>query len=484
MKPRTSETEKKAQKHKRQSSFAILLTGILVTIVFVCMSVYMVNYAKTNEKEMFDNSYNTYSVKLSKENLRGSIYSSDNVCLAYSESEDGETQTRIYPYANMYAHAIGYSTHGRLGVESLANYYLLNYHSGITNKAEQLANNEMVQSDSVYTTFDSRLQEVCYNCLGVYKGAVIVTEVKTGRILAMVSKPDFDPNNIDALWDSLVNDKENSCLLNRATQGLYPPGSTFKIITALEYIRENPNTYNDYRFNCTGSFSYEDNVIQCYHGSVHGSVDFATSFAKSCNSSFANIGVSLDREKFADTLEELMFNSGLPVDFVYNESSTAITADVDTHNLMQGSIGQGLDSVTPLHMNMITCAIANGGELMKPMMIDKVVSASGTTVKTFSPQKSKRLMTEEESEILTELMKGVVENGTASKLKGLSYSAAGKTGSAEYNTDKDDSHAWFTGFAPAEDPEIAVTIIIEGAGSGGEYAVPMAKRIFDKYFED
>jgi peptidoglycan glycosyltransferase len=135
-----------------------------------------------------------------------------------------------------------------------------------------------------------------------------------------------------------------------------------------------------------------------------------------------------------------------------------------------------------MHMNMITCAIANDGVLMKPYLVSAVKSDTGKLVKSFSSESYKRLISQNESDILTEMMEQVVQSGTASKLKGLSYTAAGKTGSAEYNTSTSDSHAWFTGFAPADDPEICVTIIVEDAGSGGSYAVPIAKRIFDAYF--
>ena len=138
--------------------------------------------------------------------------------------------------------------------------------------------------------------------------------------------------------------------------------------------------------------------------------------------------------------------------------------------------------MTPIHLNMITCAIANGGDLMKPYLIDRVESATGKTVEKFDSQDYKTLMTVKEAAVLTQMMEGVVQKGTATKLKGLSYTAAGKTGSAEYSNLTNDSHAWFTGFAPAENPQICVTIIIEKAGSGGEYAVPVAKRIFDAYF--
>ena len=158
----------------------------------------------------------------------------------------------------------------------------------------------------------------------------------------------------------------------------------------------------------------------------------------------------------------------------------AQTTDSD---MMQIAIGQGTASITPLLLNMITCSIANDGTLMKPYLTECVKNSAGSTIKTFSPSSYGRLMSEQEAAVLQDLMMNVVEEGTASRLKGLSYTAAGKTGSAEYGTIKGDSHAWFTGFAPAQDPQICVTIIIEGAGAGGDYAVPIAKRIFDAYFD-
>ncbi len=474
----------KSEKHHKNSNMALILTAISVCILFVSMSLFMVIFAKNNKMEMFDNSYNSYSYRLAKEYLRGKIYSSDGQLLAYSEGEDASEQKRVYPYGNMFAHAVGISSHGKMGTEKLANYYLLNCNLSLKDKADSEKEDEVPTADSVYTTLDTRLQQVAFDSLGVYKGAVVITEVKTGRILAMVSKPDFDPNNIDNEWDSLVADKNNSNLLNRVTQGLYPPGSTFKIITTLEYLREHDHSYAGYHFNCGGKFSYEDTTISCYHGSVHGSVDFPTSFAKSCNSSFANMATGFDPASYEQTLVDLMFDCKLPCDLPTSVSKTAIEPGVDMHNLLQASIGQGQDAMSPIHLNMITCAIANEGVLMRPMLLDHVESDSGNNkVVTFESKKEKQLITKEESELLTELMTEVVKSGTGKRLQNDLYTSAGKTGSAEYsNYNKDYSHAWFTGFAPAEEPQIAVTIIIEGAGSGGEYAVPIAKRMFDVYF--
>ena len=327
------------------------------------------------------------------------------------------------------------------------------------------------------------MQEAASRALDNYRGAVIVTEVKTGKVIAMVSKPDFDPDTIAADWDKLSENTDSAMLMNRATQGLYPPGSTFKIVTALCYMRQHPEEYASYTFNCPGYFKTANARINCYHGISHGKVDFTESFAKSCNSSFANMGMQIDRETFEKTVKELSFNEKLPVSFLYSQSRFSFSEEFTDAERLQAAIGQGTTVMTPLHLNMITQAIANGGVMMKPYLIDSVTSENGTVVKKFSPEEYKRVMTTEESEALTELMKAVVEEGTAKKVSGLEFTVAGKTGSAEYGQTKGESHAWFTGFAPAEDPEIAVTIIVEGAGSGGDYAVPMAKRIFRAYFE-
>ena len=451
--------------------------------IFLAMMGYTCHYAMTHQQEHINNSYNGRQELFAAQNTRGTIYAAGGQVLAETRTDEDGTETRVYQYDNLFAHVVGYASNGKFGIESLSNYYLINSNAKLADKVANDMAGEKYPGDSVYTTLDVGVQQVAYHSLGIYKGAVIVSEPSTGKIIAMVSKPDFNPNEIDAIWDDLINDEKSTVLLNRATQGLYPPGSTFKIVTALEYIRENPDTYNQYKYQCNGRFSLGEYAINCYHGTSHGNVDFAKSFAKSCNSSFANIGMKLDRTRFGNTLNSLLFNDELPVAFAYNKSRLVINEDTSDSNMIQASIGQGTTQITPLHLNMITCAIANNGVLMKPYLVDCVKNNDGNIVKQFSPDTYKKLMSEEEASVLNSLMQEVVKSGTGTKLAGLSYTAAGKTGSAEYSSVKTDSHAWFTGFAPAEDPQVCVTIIIEGAGSGGDYAVPIAKRIFDEYFD-
>lgn len=472
---------KKIRKQKKRNRQIRTVTYLFVAL-FLGMMGYTCHYAITHQQELINNSFNSRQDILIAENTRGTIYSSGRQVLAQTQTDENGNEKRVYPYANMFSHVVGYASNGKYGIESLSNYYLINSNAKLSDKVANEVSGQKHPGDNVVTTLDVNLQEIAYQSLGFYKGAIIVSEPSTGKILAMVSKPDFDPNEIDAIWNDLLADKESSVLLNRVTQGLYPPGSTFKIITALEYIRENPDSYDQYTFQCNGRFSYGDDTINCYHGTAHGSENFTKSFAKSCNSSFANIGIQLDRIKFADTLDSLLFNEELPVTFAYSKSSLIINDSTSDSDVMQASIGQGTTQITPLHLNMITNAIANDGVLMKPYLVDHVENFEGSIIKQFSPDTYKKMLSQEESDILTGLMQEVVNSGTGTKLSGLSYTAAGKTGSAEYNAVKTDSHAWFTGFAPVENPQVSVTIIIEGAGSGGDYAVPIAKRIFDAYF--
>lgn len=450
--------------------------------LFLGLIGYITYYSATHKQELLNNSYNGRQKVLVAQNRRGSIYAANGEVLARTVVDENGEEIREYPYQNLFSHVVGYAGNGRMGIEDQVNYYLINSNAPLSQKANVNLEEEKYPGDDVYTTLDVNLQQVASTALGVYQGAIIVTDPTTGRILAMVSKPDFNPEEISRIWEDILSDENSSVLLNRVTQGLYPPGSTFKIVTALEYIREHPNNYGSYSYTCNGSIRRGEDRIQCYHGSVHGTVNFVKSFAKSCNTSFANIGLTLDRDSFANTLSDLMFNSALPLDMNYSKSRVDMGSEISDSDMMQASIGQGTIGVSPMHMNMITCAIANQGTLMKPYVVDRVENSAGSVVKSFSPSVYRKIISEQEAEALKSLMEDVVTEGTATRLKGLSYTAAGKTGSAEYGTVKGESHAWFTGFAPVENPEICVTIIIEGAGAGGDYAVPIAKRIFDAYF--
>ena len=482
----------KIEREKKGARTHIIFFAVLFAVLFGWMCFYFTQTAIEDRVELFDNDYNHRDELLATRNRRGSIYASDSETLLASTqtdlNDDGEVvQIRSYPFGSMYAHVVGFSQLGGSGLEERYKYELLHSDLPLSEKVrydnKENAVDKLYPGNNLITTLDPSIQEACYNAMGNYEGAVIVTEVKTGRILAMVSKPDFDPNYIEDDWERLLEDNESGTLLNRVTQGLYPPGSTFKIVDCIDLLMENQDAADDYDFNCSGVFEKDGESIHCYQYEVHGEVNLEDSFAYSCNSSFANIGLNLiDPDAMSDTLRSLLFNSKLPYDLPYVRSSINMPNTLSSEGIMQMSIGQGTTAMTPLHLNMITCAVANGGVLMRPHLVDELHDAKGRTLKVYSPSAYGSLMPENVADQVAELMRAVVTKGTANSLSGREYEAAGKTGSAEFDNNKS-SHAWFTGFAPASDPEICVTVLIEGKGMGSSYAVPVAGRIFDAYFE-
>ena len=460
----------------------ILRMTYLFIGLFVLLIGYMGYFLIVQKDSVINHSANQRIDKQAERIVRGKIFSNQGDVLAVTNVEADGTESRYYPYGATFAHVVGYFSNGKAGLERQANYYLLSSHVNVLERVYKELSLEKNQGDNVYTTLDLELQQIAYEALGNRRGAVVVLEPSTGRILAMVSKPDFDPNTLSQQWDSLVsNENTDANLLNRATSGLYPPGSTFKMVTALEYIRQNPSSYQEFAFDCTGSITVEAHELHCYHGKAHGHVNFREAFLKSCNSSFATLGLSLDLNAFSQTADQLLFNQKLPVDFDYKQSQFTLNASSSPWEVMQTAFGQGNTLITPLHNAMLGAAIANGGILMKPYLIERVERAEGTTVKTFSPEAYGELMSASEAAAMTELMTAVVNEGTATKLKSSKYQAAGKTGTADFDSAKA-AHAWFVGFAPNENPQIAISVIVEESGAGSTYAVPIAKKIFDAWF--
>lgn len=460
----------------------ILLITYLMVGLFISMIGYFGYFLQVRGETVINNSYNARLDRFSDRIIRGELLSHDGRILARTEADEDGSERRVYPYGPLFAHSVGYSDHGKTGLEALANFYLLSSHMNLIEQTVNEFSGVKNIGDNVITTLDVDLQQTASDALGGRRGAVIVMEPDTGKILAMISRPEYDPNTLEADWDFLISGENTEAqLLNRATQGLYPPGSTFKILTILEYIREHPDTWREYTFDCDGIYECGDYTISCYHGNVHGHQTLEQAFANSCNGAFAALGQELDAGAMHDLAEQLLFNQELPLSLAYSKGSFTMNTGADTWEILQTSIGQGNTQITPMHNAMITAAIANGGILMKPYLLERVESAAGEEVKRFLPESAGSLMTADEAEALSGLMRLVVTEGTGSAVRTDAYSVAGKTGSAEFETGRE-THAWFTGFAPAENPRLAVTVVVEEAGSGGQVAAPIARSIFDRYF--
>lgn len=450
-------------------------------LIFVCMIAHVIRFNAVESDEFINSPYNTRQDTFADRVIRGPIMSADGQVLAKTEVYDGGYEERVYPYSNVFAHVVGYYSNGKSGLESEANFRLLSSHEYFVDQMKNQLRGSKNMGDTVITTLESSLQTTAYYALGDRRGAIVALEPSTGKILAMVSKPDFDPNYMAENWEWLVSDSSNSSLLNRATSGQYPPGSTFKIVTTLDFIRSR-GRLESYSYYCEGLITEGEHSIRCYNGAVHGQEDIYSAFASSCNCAFADLGIELGGASLRETSEDLLFNKTLPLESA-RKSEFTLDKSSETPLIMQTAIGQGNTLVSPMHMAMITSAIANDGVLMKPYLIDRVENDTGDLVKRNKSESYKRLITKNEAELLQGLMEDVVEYGTATALNGRGYKAAGKTGSAEYD-EYGSSHSWFVGYCENIDgePGIAVAIIVEGGGTGSQAAVPIAAQIFDTFY--
>lgn len=474
---------KKRKKLKRLVNREYTIVSYFFVLIFLSLAGYMVYFNAVEREDVISSPYNTRQNQFQERILRGSLISADGQVLARTDTDGAGNETRVYPFANMYAHVVGYDAKGKSGLESLANFSLMTSHNNYVDQVKNEIMENKNPGDNVVLTLNHTLQQVAYNALGSYQGAVVVMNPQTGAVLASVSKPDFNPNTVDSDWEILVNDSANSSLLNRATQGAYPPGSIFKVVDALAYLREH-GTIDGFQYTCNGKITVDGHTIPCFGGEVHGTEDFTTAFAESCNTAFTQMGLDLGKTALTSAAESLLFNAKLPVALDYNKSKFDLGENPGNPLLMQTSIGQGNTLVSPMHMALITSAIANKGKLMEPYYIDHVETASGRTVETTKPKVYKELMTESEAQVLKNLMAEVVTRGTGTQLSGETYSAAGKTGSAEYygSDGSIKTHSWFIGFSNVENPDLAVAVIAEGAGTGSKVAVPVAHEIFNAYY--
>ncbi len=457
---------------------------LIFTGIFVLMIGYLVFFQVTQSRDTINNPYNARLDAFENRVIRGSILACDGQLLAYTKVGKDGKEKRMYPFGCTFSHVLGYSEYGRTGIEDMGNFQLLTSNAYFAEKFINELKEQKNIGDSLITTLDVKLQTAAHDALGAQKGAVVVMEPSTGNVRALVSEPDYNPEEIVSRWTEFSTSGE-SVLLNRAMQGLYPPGSTFKTLTLLQYLREHQMRTEDYSFVCEGRVFVGNSSISCYHGNRHGELDLKKAYAKSCNSAFADMGRRLNVGAFKNLTEQLLFDSELPLSFPYSKSSYKLKSSDTEAIRMMTAIGQGDTLVTPMHMAMIMSAIANDGILMTPRFLERTENYTGTVVVEEYPiTEYGSLMTVSEAVILQEYMRAAVEDGTASALQSEVYEAAGKTGTAEFSSNKNKSHAWFTGYVNGDKPKLAVCVIVEGAGSGSEYAVPVAKKIFDAYYSE
>ncbi|MGN8738772.1 peptidoglycan D,D-transpeptidase FtsI family protein [Bilifractor sp. HCP3S3_D3] len=484
---RTPETsnERSKNRQKKISRSAIIRPYRIVSFVslalFASLIVYMVYFQINDSDALLNSPYNKRQEEAAREIIRGSILADDGTtALARTDTADDGTETRVYPYGSLFAQSVGYSVYGGSGLESTHNNDLIQSHSGIVTQMENDLNEQKKAGDNIVTTFNVPLQQAAAAAMGDNSGAVIAMDVDTGSVLVDYSSPTYDPNTVEENWDTLTN-SDNGIFLNRATQGLYPPGSTFKIVTALAYLRQN-GSFDNFSYNCTGTYENAGFTIHCYNYEAHGQETFASAFANSCNCAFAYMSQNdIDKSTLRQTADDFGLNQAVDTDLDVTTSTFTLDSSTPDQLTMQTAIGQGDTRVTPLQMCMIGQAVANKGVMLKPYFVKSVVSAEGRTVKTTQTTTLKQVMDAGQAANLTEAMRGVVQGGTGTAIADLPYDIVGKTGTAEYDS-AGDSHSWFVGFSNTGNNDIVVCAIVENGGDGTAPAINVVRQVFATYF--
>jgi peptidoglycan glycosyltransferase len=444
---------------------------------------------------------------------RGPILARDGTTqLAYSRKTKGTLQyQRRYPSGDLYAGITGFYSivYGKSELESSMNSYL-------TGDAPELAAqtfSDLIlgrpkKGGAVVTTIDARLQQVASQALGSEPGAVVAMDPRTGDILSMVSNPSFDPNllssgtttQIKRNWDKLNSDP-NTPLLWRSNDELFPPGSTFKMITASAALEDGYTTSSTFPNPRELNLPLTNGTLQNFGGEwCNGGasqISLIQAFTVSCNVTFGEIGLKLGPEKLQAQAEAYGFcPTDPPTQTTCLSPTVPFTIPFQTGRFPEPSYFQGNDPLVaisaigqdnvlanPLQMALVASAIANGGVEMQPRLVLDVRDPSGRVVKTFPPQQYGTPISPDTARAMTQMMVSVVNSGTGTAAQIPGVTVAGKTGTAQHGTGN--PHAWFVSFAPAENPRIVVAVIVLDGGSlgseatGGQVAAPIAKQVIE-----
>lgn len=414
---------------------------------------------------------------------RGRILDRTGNVLAESKQLPDGTRQRVYTFPSL-AQTIGYvsTRFGVSGLEQTYNQYLTGQATGDPlQRAWDALFHQSLPAGELVLTIDAKLQQVAAQALGERRGAVVALDPHTGAVLAMVSEPDYDPAQIDKNGDALLSDP-NKPLLNRATQGLYPPGSTYKTVTATAAL-DSGKVKPDDRFRCVNGVVIQGFVVQCENAPPGQTEwDFLHAYAFSINATFAQVAAEkLGSDTFLDYSRRFGLDQSQPFDVDVAESRTSHSGGgLDPVLLASSGFGQGQLQVTPLEMALIAATVANHGQRPQPYLVQQVRDSQGNVVSEHQPGEQRRVMSEATAQEMVTFMVTAVNEGFGQSAGLLGLDIAGKTGTAETGTDAP-AHAWFTGFAPATNPNIVVAVIVENGGPGSQAAAPIAKQVIDAY---
>ena len=476
----------------------VAVVGLVLLAALIIGTTYWQAWASTGLADRQDNSIQRvaeFSVK------RGKIYAADGkTVLADNTRRKVAGQTlyfRRYPQRGLAAHIVGYSTQvrSRAGLEESENDFLTGSNTNLStvlDTAFDKLKGTTVKGNDLHLTIRPGAQRVALNALGGKCGAAVAIEPKTGRVLVSVSSPTYDPNLIENHYN-LASRRKFGCapLFNRAQAGLYVPGSAFKVLTtaaALDSGRFTPES----RFNDPGyCIEYGKKVFNFADQSgpeVFGSVDLTQALEHSINAVYCELGKALGGRKILDYAKRFGFYSVPPLETPVNERAISGLYNkgklffpkndfqVDPGRL---AFGQERLQVTPMQMGMVAATIANGGVVMRPYVVERVVGPNGSAVTTTKPDPLGRAVSAKTASEVKAMMEQVVRGGTGTAAQIPGITVAGKTGTAETGVNHVNT-TWFIAFAPVENPRVAVAVVLERQqGTGGTTAAPIAKSIME-----
>lgn len=455
----------------------LVFVMVFFVALFMTLALYLVYFQLFKRADIENDSHNR-RLWVNEDNIkRGSIYDRNGNILAYSEEDSDGSQYRVYNYGKSASSVTGYSskTYGKTGIEKSYNKELLAL------SGENLSNfrKMVVKNDTgydVHLSLDQNIQEIVYEYMQDIKGSCVVMNPKTGEVLALVSNPSYDPNSVDEDWDFLIQNTDGP-LVNRATSGAYRPGSTFKIVTATGLLNYGLDTsYND-----TGVETIQGYDIRNFADQTFGMVNLRSAFVDSINTYFASKTNDLGRDKYMELAEKFMINKDYDFDMDKNKAIIPFD-DLNQVDLAMTGFGYGKTQITPLHMAMITSAIANEGKMMQPRLVTKVVDKDGKIIEEKKEKVLSEVTSVENANIIRDMMVSVVNEGTGTSAYLDSVQIAGKTGTADKENNLLD--AWFVGFAPAYDPDIAIALVVEDSDdTGGVVAAPIARDIISAIYQ-
>ena len=463
----------------------------IMTVLALLLSALVANLTwlqVVDARELQNSVYNTRNLAAEARRPRGSVLTADGKVLAHSKLSGSGVYRREYPQGQLAAHTLGYFSprYGRSGIEAAENDVLVGGQRAFSTWSDVIdaAAGRQVPGDDIVLTLNSRVQKAATSALAGRTGACVVLDPRSGAVLAAASTPTYDPNTIDRQWVPLHNGTA-SPFIDRTRGALYPPGSTFKVVTLTGALGTGVATTQT-TFPGPASLTIGNAPVNNFESGAYGDITLAEATQHSVNTVFAQLAVRLGAPALVKQAQAFGFNQKVPFELSVKNSLMPNPAEMTTWETAWAGVGQPVGEhkspagpqVTVLQMALVAAGIADNGTVMAPYVVGSVRDANGQTMATTNPRAFTRATDPDTAAQINGVMQKVISAGSGSKAAIDGVKVAGKTGTAEVGKGKP-TNAWFIAFAPAERPTVAMAIMIEGGGVGGQVAAPAAKPVLE-----